>query len=118
MAEKKDTKPNNAGEQQPVNDEQQYQKKPTGGSRRNKEFSHLPSANRVIEKIPEKVLEFYSYKAIESKVFDKISTVRKILEKRGEAIITVYTSTHKITVRLYGPDKNYGFDILDIEEIV
>lgn len=88
-----------------------------GGSGKDKEFSSLLSAKRVAEKIPEKALEASGNKAIQSKVFDKISMVRKRLEKCGEAIISVYSSTNKYTVRLYGPNKDYDYDIIDIEEI-
>lgn len=54
---------------------------------------------------------------IQSQVFDKISTVRRRLETHGRAMITVFDNSYRYTVRLYGPDDDYEYEIVDMEEI-
>ena len=98
-----DTKINSVGERQPVDEKSRYAE--MSASEMSRELAQ-PLENTGDNK-----------RAIQSKVFDKISTVRRRLEKRGEAVITVYDATHKYTVRLCGPNKDYEYDIMDIEEI-
>ena len=50
-------------------------------------------------------------------VYDKISTVRNILVKDGFAVITVNDFHWKYTVRLYGADNDYEFDIIKTQPI-
>ena len=54
---------------------------------------------------------------IQSKVFDKIRTVRKKLEKDGYAIITVNDFQKRYTVKLYNSEKDFDFEILNVERI-
>lgn len=99
----KKTKINSVGEQQPVDEKSRYAEM---------------SASELSKELAQPLEELGINKwIIQSKVFDKISTVRARLEKHGEAIIIVYDATRQYTVRLYGPDKDYEYDIVDIEEI-
>ena len=49
---------------------------------------------------------------IQSAVFDKISTVKSQLNRKGYAFITVYTCNYKYKVKLYNEIHDYEYIIL------
>ena len=62
-----------------------------------------------------------SYKRLKNRiqptVFDRISSVRKDLERDGFVTITVNDFSSQYTVRLYGADNDYDFDIIKKQPI-
>ena len=54
---------------------------------------------------------------IQSMVYDRISSVRNKLIKDGFAIINVNDFHNSYTVKLYGADNDYEFDIIGIRPI-
>lgn len=54
---------------------------------------------------------------IQSMVYDRISSVRNKLIKDGFAIINVNDFHNSYTVKLYGADSDYEFDIIGIRSI-
>ena len=72
--------------------------------------SDTPSEDKVSMGIKNSINKYNPQ--FQSKVFEKISSVKKKLQKNGSAIITLVHNGTFYLVRLYGADKDYDYDII------
>ena len=80
-----------------------------------KKYSDEPEKDiKALEQPSEK---FNKYNPrFQSAVMDKISTVRKRLEKQNSVIIHIFFNDKKYIVRLYSGKKDYAYDILGVDD--